>query len=149
VIADAVLLFGYGEDRRTIDGALVEDVIEELETTGVLTAPQARQQDDVESREARTALREQRIAEQHRIVTEQYRLLRMRELQLAAATRTAREPVRRADPPMAAAAPATPESRSPGLWSRLRQGILSAGQSASPSARTHSTAGYLDEDLRS
>jgi len=36
VIADAVLLFGYGEDQRTIDMALVRSVLAELEETGVL-----------------------------------------------------------------------------------------------------------------
>ena len=36
VIADAVLLFGYGEDRRTIDVDLTNIVLSELEVTGVL-----------------------------------------------------------------------------------------------------------------
>ena len=36
VIADAVLLFGYGEDKRLIDAPLVRDVIAELRATGVL-----------------------------------------------------------------------------------------------------------------
>jgi putative secretion ATPase (PEP-CTERM system associated) len=36
VIADAVLLFGYGEDQRTIDLPLVRAVLAELEATGVL-----------------------------------------------------------------------------------------------------------------
>jgi putative secretion ATPase (PEP-CTERM system associated) len=39
VIADAVLLFGYGEDKRTIDAPLVRDVLGELEATGVIIAP--------------------------------------------------------------------------------------------------------------
>jgi putative secretion ATPase (PEP-CTERM system associated) len=39
VIADAVLLFGYGEDKRTIDGALVREVLTELEATGVIVPP--------------------------------------------------------------------------------------------------------------
>jgi putative secretion ATPase (PEP-CTERM system associated) len=39
VIADAVLLFGYGEDQRTIDAALVRSVIAELEATAVIDAP--------------------------------------------------------------------------------------------------------------
>jgi general secretion pathway protein A len=147
VIADAVLLFGYGEDKRTIDTALVREVIEELETTGVLTAPQAQPEHAAESREARAVLREQRLEEQHRIVAEQYRLLRMRELQLAAAAQSARAPVSPAEPVVAASE--TGESNSSGLWSRLRQGILSAGQPPAPAARTHSAAGLLDEDARS
>ena len=37
IIADAMLLFGYGEERRVIDVDLTQDVLEELETTGVIT----------------------------------------------------------------------------------------------------------------
>jgi putative secretion ATPase (PEP-CTERM system associated) len=36
VICDAVLLFGYGEDRRVIDVDLTLQVLEELRTTGVI-----------------------------------------------------------------------------------------------------------------
>jgi general secretion pathway protein A len=36
VIADAVLLFGYGEDKHVIDVALVREVIDELTASGVL-----------------------------------------------------------------------------------------------------------------
>ena len=36
VICDAVLLFGYGADRRTIDLPLAEEALAELEATGVL-----------------------------------------------------------------------------------------------------------------
>ncbi len=36
VIADAALVFGYGEERATIDEALVEEVIADLDATGVL-----------------------------------------------------------------------------------------------------------------
>jgi general secretion pathway protein A len=39
VICDAVLLFGYGADRRTIDLALAEEALAELEATGVLAPP--------------------------------------------------------------------------------------------------------------
>jgi putative secretion ATPase (PEP-CTERM system associated) len=40
VICDAILLFGYGADRQTIDLALADEALAELETTGVLpTAP--------------------------------------------------------------------------------------------------------------
>ena len=39
IIADAILLFGYGEDRRTIDTDLTVQVLEELEATGVLGRP--------------------------------------------------------------------------------------------------------------
>jgi putative secretion ATPase (PEP-CTERM system associated) len=38
VICDAALVFGYAEERRSIDGDLLTEVIRELETTGVLPA---------------------------------------------------------------------------------------------------------------
>jgi general secretion pathway protein A len=90
VIGDAVLLFGYGEGKKTIDAALVRDVIAELESTGVILpvdAPRAvpaaavpvaaaSTAVDVSVREAHIALRERQLAEQHRILTEQYRIIR-------------------------------------------------------------------------
>ena len=36
IICDAALVFGYAEDRRTIDRALVQDAVHELVATGVL-----------------------------------------------------------------------------------------------------------------
>src|SRR5439155_14827237 len=36
VIADAALVFGYGEERSEIDAALVDEVIKDLDETGVL-----------------------------------------------------------------------------------------------------------------
>jgi putative secretion ATPase (PEP-CTERM system associated) len=39
IIADALLLFGYGEDRHTIDVDLAREVLDELQSTGVLTPP--------------------------------------------------------------------------------------------------------------
>src|SRR3954468_14595702 len=36
VIADATLVFGYGEERNEIDRALIEEVITDLDATGVL-----------------------------------------------------------------------------------------------------------------
>ena len=36
VICDAALVFGYAEERRQVDSALIEDVLGELELTGVL-----------------------------------------------------------------------------------------------------------------
>ena len=41
VICDAALVFGYAEERRTIDQWLVQDVVSELEATGVLIQPAA------------------------------------------------------------------------------------------------------------
>jgi general secretion pathway protein A len=40
VICDAALVFGYAEERRTFDAHTIQDVLRELETTGVLPAPQ-------------------------------------------------------------------------------------------------------------
>ncbi len=42
VIADAILLFGYGEEQRSISVDLTQDAIEELEATGVHTAGRSR-----------------------------------------------------------------------------------------------------------
>ena len=39
VICDAVLVFGYAEDRRIFDGPMIREVLSELESTGVLPAP--------------------------------------------------------------------------------------------------------------
>ena len=39
VICDAALVFGYAEERRQIDVALVQDVLTELELTGILPRP--------------------------------------------------------------------------------------------------------------
>ena len=41
VISDAALVFGYAEERREIDLALMNEVLEELETTGILPPPAA------------------------------------------------------------------------------------------------------------
>jgi len=91
VIADAVLLFGYGEERRVIDVDLAHEVLDELEVTGVITpatgslpaaaaatpAAAVPAADPVlQAREARVAQRERQLAEQQRILAEEYRLLR-------------------------------------------------------------------------
>jgi len=93
VIADAVLLFGYGEERRTIDVDLTQEVLEELEATGVIAPPSdapftpaavepptpgapAVTTHELETREARLAQRERQLLEQQRILEEEYRLMR-------------------------------------------------------------------------
>ncbi len=93
VIADAVLLFGYGEEQRSISVDLTRDAIEELEATGVIqpadrgrrgVAPPlphlatAAQDEDLRVREARLAERERQLAEQQRVINEEYRLLKLR-----------------------------------------------------------------------
>jgi general secretion pathway protein A len=151
VIADAVLLFGYGEDKRIIDAPLVREVIAELEATGVLATPAPPA--DMSTREARLALRERQLAEQHRILTEQYRLIKLRESQAAApAGRASAPPLPESAPassairtpaPLAAAATRAPYTAPPavrsygddgagnyGLWTRLRRGLVAAGHAA-------------------
>lgn len=93
VIADAVLLFGYGEEQHRITVDLTQEAIEELEGTGVLQ-PAARgpdqrhavqprlataaREDELAAREARLSERERQIAEQQRVINEEYRLLKLR-----------------------------------------------------------------------
>jgi len=94
VIADAILFFAYGEDRRTIDVELTRQVVEELESTGVIAAPAATDaalpaaipspppppsaalDDSLSAREARIVLRERQLAEQQRVLQESDRLIR-------------------------------------------------------------------------
>ena len=113
VIADAVLLFGYGEEQRSISVDLTHTVLEELESTGVielthpaatseqqeqasapsqtqaqrLTQSQTQMRADAElaAREQRLTQRERQLAEQQRILAEEYRLLRLRKDMTSAA----------------------------------------------------------------
>jgi putative secretion ATPase (PEP-CTERM system associated) len=88
VIADAVLLFGYGEEQHTLSVALAREAIEELESTGVIQPNQVREaappplaaairEEELLAREARLAERERQIAEQQRVINEEYRLLKL------------------------------------------------------------------------
>jgi general secretion pathway protein A len=106
VICDAILLFGYGDERRLIDEPLAREAVAELEATGVLapapdlpravtgtapvpaTAPPAplpraairaevRETDNaLRAREEQVARREQELEAQRRVLEEEYRLLR-------------------------------------------------------------------------
>ena len=93
VIADAVLLFGYGEEQRIIDVPLVRQVLDELKTTGIIAEPAAAADrptaseappmpaalpliDDLTMREASLAERERQLSEQRRVLMEGYELLR-------------------------------------------------------------------------
>jgi putative secretion ATPase (PEP-CTERM system associated) len=89
VIADAVLLFGYGEETRVITAELTREVIEELHSTGVILpvegdrAPKAVVSAEpdprsMEVREAQLAERERQLVERQRILAEEYRLLQLR-----------------------------------------------------------------------
>ena len=170
VIADAVLLFGYGEDKHIIDTELVREVIAELEATGVLatTAPPS---SDMDEREIRLARRERELAEQHRILTEQYRLIKLRESQVAASASRASAPpppvsapvssVIRTPVPMAATAARAPEmaprpirvqqldtASQASLWTRLRRGLFAAGQAAAREMN-RSNVGLLEKERHS
>jgi putative secretion ATPase (PEP-CTERM system associated) len=161
VIADAVLLFGYGEDKRTIDAALVRDVIGELEETGVLSASLPAGEvrsgvDDINLRdrqmqEDHLTLRERQLDEQHWIITEQYRLLKLREaLTSPAQGRTTTGADWTDGSAGADRFENTPAPVSdPGVWARLRQGIFAGPRPAAPTARAQSTVGFLDKDARS
>src|SRR5579864_921704 len=103
VIADAILLFGYGEEQRTVTADLTRQVLDELESTGVITGPPAGTlpvvapavtpavapagaepmaaavavpDEAMAAREARITERERRLAERERLLVEGYRLLR-------------------------------------------------------------------------
>ena len=101
VISDAVLLFGYGEERKVITVDLTHQALEELESTGVLTPPVISseslagqsaapgadpayagtpgiRESDMATRETRVAQRERQLVEQQRVLAEEYRLLRLR-----------------------------------------------------------------------
>jgi putative secretion ATPase (PEP-CTERM system associated) len=96
VIADAILMFGYGEERRLIDADLTQTVIEELESTGVIAgsplaavpadpvavpaapapvATPAAIDGSAVAREAQFAERERQRAGQQRQLLESHRLL--------------------------------------------------------------------------
>jgi len=135
VIADAVLLFGYGEEQKVVTVDLTHTVLEELESTGVIemsTAPDApavevqthatppvalRHDAEMAAREQRLAQRERQLAEQQRILVEEYRLLRMRRdladrgqiASAPAATQWAAPPASAAHRPAAGMEPRQPE----------------------------------------
>lgn len=121
VIADAILLVGYGEEQRQISMELAQEAIEELALTGVIQPLDAPRQtasapapsvspafeQELREREARVADRERQLAEQQRVLNEEYRLLKLR------AERTVVDPPLQADwswPP--AVAPLRPPAAS-------------------------------------
>jgi putative secretion ATPase (PEP-CTERM system associated) len=110
-IADAVLLFGYGEERRMIDVNLTAEVLEELQGTGVIrpsspaatpagAPPQINDDRDHEMalRETRLSEREKRIEEKERVLLEGYRRLRSQTIPLPSAPQTTVATVRPAPP---------------------------------------------------
>jgi general secretion pathway protein A len=100
VIADAMLLFGYGEERRVIDVDLAANAVDELIATGVLggaspsaTVPAAAAAPDPRGTGSETAagpdgLAEQRAATRRDDLAERERRLAERERELAEALRS-------------------------------------------------------------
>lgn len=86
VIADAVLLFGYGEEKRVITADLTREVVEELHSTGVIVPVQQSATAPVNEpdtrppdlREAQLAERERQLVERQRVLAEEYRLFQLR-----------------------------------------------------------------------
>jgi putative secretion ATPase (PEP-CTERM system associated) len=148
VICDAALVFGYAEERRQVDRALIEDVLAELETTGVLpgsgrapaetapvtaapvtagahaaaaVAPAARAAlaPDVSVRAAQLDRREQTLAQRERELAEQRRIL-AEEYRLLRARTPAARPVEAELHRVTHVQAMTPES----LWSRMKRVML-------------------------
>jgi len=137
VIADAILLFGYGEERRSIDVELTREVVEELKAVGVIgtraaaapasapagvlaaapptsavvapvTPAVTESTAELAAREARLAEREKQLAEQKQVLLESYQLLRAARGKAAV---DAAPPVAAAASAIAPAHPAWPPSR--------------------------------------
>jgi general secretion pathway protein A len=108
VIADAILLYGYGEGQQVIDVDLAQDVLQELESTGLVgtsasaTASGSRTpalaadsanasfERELKAREARIREQQERMEKQQALLAEGYRLLRaQREQQVAPAAEPA------------------------------------------------------------
>lgn len=150
VIADAALLFGYGEERHVIDVALTKEVLDELEGTGVIPAPSgemaaavvsARQESvvppthqsardtELARREAVITERERQLQEQQRVMLEEYRV-RMKRMTPASSssgggwTATAASPAVRAAGVSTAARTPYQTPPQPTVWTRLRRSLF-------------------------
>jgi putative secretion ATPase (PEP-CTERM system associated) len=102
VIADAVLLFGFGEDQRVITVDLTHEVLQELEGTGVVTSPTSEaatiappapvsadaalraREERLIARERQLAESERALAASERALAEKYRLFEQKRDQPAA-----------------------------------------------------------------
>ena len=145
VIADAVLLFGYGEEQRTISVDLTQEAIQELEATGVIQpadrgrrgvaapAPSigtAAQDEALRAREVRLAERERQLAEQQRVINEEYRLLKLR------SERTAGDPPLHAEVSWPPASPHTAASTTPSVAAaRAQAAVAEASLRVAPPQR--------------
>ena len=133
VIADAMLLFGYGEERHAIDLELTREVVEELEATGVIAPPspdkspaamlsrqatvtpptqQTARDAELAQREAQLAAREHQLARQQRAMLEEHRLLRAHR-DTAAATAAAAWPPAAPTTSNTSTTPSTPITPTP------------------------------------
>lgn len=103
VISDAVLMYGYGEDRRQITADLATQAIGDLIENRVLsplsdseaapesapeTSPQTSPEADLLAREIRIQERERQLAEQQRVLDEQVRRVAAAEMQSKAVLKT-------------------------------------------------------------
>jgi putative secretion ATPase (PEP-CTERM system associated) len=100
VIADATLLFAYGLDRRTIDRAIAEEALAELDATGVLASyhsegVQAAEASSVSIAEAEEAMQQaDAVRQRERVLAARERELRDREQALTAQQRVVEEQAR-------------------------------------------------------
>ena len=100
VIADATLLFAYGVDRRTIDRAIAEEALAELDATGVLASyhsegAQAAEASSVSIAEAEEAMQQaDAVRQRERVLAARERELRDREQALTAQQRVVEEQAR-------------------------------------------------------
>jgi hypothetical protein len=158
-MCDAALVFGYPEERRQIDVSLIQEVLGELEVTGVLPAPAAEpaavpaapvQRDVPETagvlrapapspalsrqtaaRAARLDQREEAIRQRERELAEQRRVLAEEYRLLRSRNAAAAAPLTGEGAVRIPVAPArfTP-ARSERFWTRFKRVMLGASQPA-------------------
>ena len=160
VICDAALVFGYAEERHLIDLPLIQEVLNELEATGVLPSssgaaaavpvapapgavpesapgvrrvePRLARADDTTARAARLDEREQSLRQRERELAEQRRVL-AEEYRLLRSRNAAAGPA--AGPPAGAVrlhvAPGRFDpARAEGFWGRFKRVMLGTSQPA-------------------
>ena len=155
IIADAILLFGYGEERKVIDTELTSEVLEELESTGVIINPLAApapvpvaplqierptavHEQGLAAREALIADRERQLAEQQRLLFEGYRLLRAQNERVPVAAATPAPPTSAAS--TSAPAPASTATQGISTGVRISPDQMRARQVVAPIDRLSGSA---------
>jgi len=157
VIADAMLLFGYGEERHVIDVALTREVVSELESTGVIAPPSAARSKaaavtrqaavtpptqqsahdaELARREAQVVAREQQIAQQQRAMLEEYRRLRVQRDAAAPAPSPSAWPPDRATAPLGDTGTPEPAVPTPQPQARVAPAPAPAPPAIPPQNRT-------------